>query len=73
MATLAVRCRQCGAQVFSGIRTGWVTAPVLGAHELACAACGARATYHGRDFGPALPPVAGEAADDAAASGSTLI
>lgn len=60
MATLAVRCRQCGAQVFSGIRTGWVSAPVLGAHELACAACGMRAVYHGRDFAPAeVPPAEG--------------
>ena len=53
MASLTVRCKACGAQVFTGIRTGWVSAPVLGARTLACRACGLRATYHGADFAPA--------------------
>lgn len=53
MASLAVRCKACGAQVFSGIRTGWVARPVLGTHVLACGACGTRAPYHGADFAPA--------------------
>jgi hypothetical protein len=59
MATLAARCKACGAQVFSGVRTGWVQRPVLGARVLACRACGIQATYHGADFAPAQGSEAG--------------
>lgn len=50
MAVLAVACKGCGALLRTGIRTGWVTRPVIGAKELPCAACGTQALYHGADF-----------------------
>lgn len=53
MASLAVRCKACGAQVGTRIRTGWVASPRLGPHMVPCTACGARATYVGSEFVPA--------------------
>lgn len=54
MGSLAVRCKHCGAELPTGIRTGWVAQPVLGTHELPCVACGARERYHGADFHPSV-------------------
>jgi hypothetical protein len=54
MGSLAVRCKRCGAEVGTPIRTGWVAQPVLGELELPCASCGARARYHGADFHPSV-------------------
>jgi hypothetical protein len=50
MAVLAVSCKGCGALVRTGIRTGWVSRPVLGSKELPCPGCGTQALYHGEDF-----------------------
>lgn len=52
MAALGVRCKLCGAEMATGIRTGWVPRPVLGAQALPCGACGSIAVYHGADFHP---------------------
>jgi hypothetical protein len=53
MASLAVRCKGCGAELGTGISTGKVARPLLGPHALPCAVCGLRALYHGADFHPA--------------------